>query len=103
MSFTSDAQYYVLVKLCRTAGNIHLFKITGKLTLKYVILKRNILWDVIEIDRNKINLPSSVIILLRDEFKIRCIMEPETLLFHVMLKQGVTWFLLVTNDSLETV
>ena len=30
--FKSDAQYYVPVKLCRAAGSIHLFKITGKLT-----------------------------------------------------------------------
>ena len=32
MLFISDVQYYVLVKLCKTAGSIHLFKITGKLT-----------------------------------------------------------------------
>ena len=52
---------------------------------------------------NKINLPSSVIIPLRGKFKIRCIIKQEPLLFHVMLKQGMTWFPLVTNDSLETV
>ena len=28
MLFISDIQYYVLVKLCKTAGSIHLFKIT---------------------------------------------------------------------------
>ena len=28
--FISDVQYYVPVKLCKTAGSIHLFKITGK-------------------------------------------------------------------------
>ena len=31
MLFITDVQYYVLVKLCKTAGSIHLFKITGKL------------------------------------------------------------------------
>ena len=30
MLFKSDVQYYVPVKLCKTAGSIHLFKITGK-------------------------------------------------------------------------
>ena len=50
MLFILDAQYYVPVKLCRTAGSIHLFKITGKLTPKCIKLKRNILWDVIELD-----------------------------------------------------
>ena len=84
MLLTSDAQYYVPVKLCRTAGSIHLFKIMGKLTPSNVKLKRNILWDIIELDwkevsmtlnGNKINLPASVMILLRDKFKIRCIVK----------------------------
>ena len=39
MVFISDAQYYVPVKLCRTAGSIHLFKITGKLIPEHVKLK----------------------------------------------------------------
>ena len=84
MLFISDAQYYVPVKLCRTAGSIHLFKITGKLTPEHIKLKRNILWDIIELDwkdvnmtlnGNEINLPASVIILLRDKFKIICIVK----------------------------
>ena len=29
MLFISDVQYYVPKKLCKTAGSIHLFKITG--------------------------------------------------------------------------
>ena len=28
----SDVQYYVAIKLCKTTGSIHLFKITGILT-----------------------------------------------------------------------
>ena len=84
MLFISGTQNYVEVKLCRTAGSIHLFKITGKVTPECVKLRRNILWDVIAIDSkevnmtlngNKINLPASVIILLRDKFKIRCIIK----------------------------
>ena len=82
MLFILYAHYYVSVKLCRTVGSIHLFRITG--TLLPVQLKRNVLWDFIEIDwkevnmtlkGNKINLPTSVIILLRDKFKIRCIIK----------------------------
>ena len=34
MMFISDVQYYVPIKLCKTAGNIHLFKIIGTLNLK---------------------------------------------------------------------
>ena len=94
MLFMSDTQYYILVKLCRTARSIDLFKIMGKLTPEYMKLKRNIIWDVIEIDwkeismtlnRNKVNLPNSVIIPFRDKFKRR-----EPLLLHIMLKQGMT-------------
>ena len=110
--FMSDAQYYILVKLCRTAGSIHLFKITGKLVPEHIKLKKNISWNVIEIDLkevnmtlmgNKINLPLSVTIPLRDKFKIGHIIKWEPMLFHVLLKQGMTWLPLVTNDSLEKV
>ena len=31
MIFISDVQYYVPIKLCKTVGSIHLFKITGTL------------------------------------------------------------------------
>ena len=36
MLFISDAPYYIPVKLCRTVGSIHLFKITGKLSPEHV-------------------------------------------------------------------
>ena len=36
MIFISDIQYYVLVKLCKVAGSIHLFKISGKLMIDKV-------------------------------------------------------------------
>ena len=49
MLFISDAQYYIPVKLCKTAGGIDLFKNTGKSSPYDIKLKRNILWDVIEI------------------------------------------------------
>ena len=40
----------------------------------------------------KVNLPTSIIIPFRDKFKIRYIVRQELLLFHIMLKQGMTWF-----------
>ena len=48
--FISDVQYYVPIKLCKTAGSIHLFKITGTLKPENVKLNRNYIWDTIEID-----------------------------------------------------
>ena len=47
MLFISDTQYYVPVKLCRTADSINLFKSTGKLIPEHITLKE-ILWDVIK-------------------------------------------------------
>ena len=43
MLLISDAEYYIPIKLCRTAGSIHLFKITRKLTPEYIELKRYIM------------------------------------------------------------
>ena len=56
MLFISDTQYYVPVRLYRTAGSSHLFKITGKLTPEQIKFKRNILWDVIELDWKEVNM-----------------------------------------------
>ena len=36
----SDVQYYVPIKLCKTAGSIHLFKITGTLKSENVKLRQ---------------------------------------------------------------
>ena len=90
--FISGTQYYVPIKLCRMPGSIHLFKLTGMLTPENVKLKRNILWDIIELDwkevnmtlnGNKINLSTSVTIKFKEKFKIRCIIKREPLLFNI--------------------
>ena len=49
MLFISNTKHYVPVKLCKTAGSIHLFKITGTITSENVRLKQNRIWDIIEI------------------------------------------------------
>ena len=50
MLFISDVQYYVPVKLCKTAGSIHLFKITGMLTPDKVKLNKHYILDILEVD-----------------------------------------------------
>ena len=71
MLFILDIQYYVPVKLCRTAGSINLSTITGKLTPEQITPKRKLFWGIIEIDwkevnmtlnGSKVHLPTSVII-----------------------------------------
>ena len=79
----SDIQYYILVKLCKTAGSIHLFKITGKLTPDKVKLNKHFIWDILEVDWSEIkvtfngkviNLPKSKTVKLWDKFKVRHMM-----------------------------
>ena len=101
MLFISDIKSYVPIKLCKTSGSIHLFKLTGSINKENITLHKNTIWDVIEIDwrpvtvtlsGNVINLPGSVIIPFRDKFKIRRIIKSRPLLLHLMLKQGQTWY-----------
>ena len=111
MIFISDVQNYVSIKLCKTARCIHLFKIIGMLIAKNIKLNKNCLWETLEIDwkevtvtfnGNKIDLPKVVIINLQDKIKVRRSMNREPLLFHLMLKQGITWLTLATETQ-ETV
>ena len=48
--FISDMQNYVPIKLCKTAGSIHLFKIIGTLKAKNIKINKNYLWDTFSSD-----------------------------------------------------
>ena len=111
MVFISVVQNYIPIKLCKTEGSIHLFKITGTLKAENIKLNTNYIWNTLEIDRkevtvtfndNKVNLPGVVTIKLQDKIKVRHLMRREPLLFHLMLKQGITWFTVATGTQ-ETV
>ena len=114
--FLSNTHSYVPIKLCRVGGSIHLFRIKGRLNPENVKLKKNWIWDVLEIDWSnisitlndiEIDLPSSVILPFRERYRARRLLRKHPLLFYVMLKQGKTWFSLVpeprnlsvTNDN----
>ena len=80
MVLISDVQNHIPIKLCKTAGSIHLFKITGMLRAENIKLNKNYIWDTLEIDweevtvtfnDNKINLPRVVTIKLQDKIKVR--------------------------------
>ena len=102
--FISNAHSYVPVKLCIMAGSIHLFWIKGRLTPENVKLKKNWIWDVLEIDwsdvsitlnDNEINLPRSMVIPFREKYRARKLLRKHPFLFYIMLKQGKMWFSLV--------
>ena len=91
MLFISDIQYYIPVKLFRTAGSIHLFKVTGRLTIDKVRLSKHYAWDIMEIDwsgikvtfnEKVINLPKSITVKLCNKFKVRHMMGSQPILFH---------------------
>ena len=54
--FISDVQNYIPIKLCKTSGSIHLFKIKGTLKSGDIKLNRNYLLDTLEINWNKITI-----------------------------------------------
>ena len=102
--FVSNTHLYVPIKLCRVARSIHLFKIRGRLNPEHVRLKKNWIWDVLEIDwsdisitlnHTEIGLPSLVIIPFTERYRARRLLRKHPLLFYIMLKQGKTWFSLV--------
>ena len=101
MMFFLNIKSYISIKLCKTSGSIHLFKLMGSINRENVTLHRNTIWDIMDIDWQNItvtlngsvvNLPGSVIIPFRDKFKIRQMIGSRPLLLHLMLKQGQTWY-----------
>ena len=91
--FISNTHSYVPAKLCRAAVSIHLFKIRGRLNPEHVRLKKNWIWDVLEIDwsdvsitlnDNEIGLSSSVIIPFKERYRARKLLRkhPITVLYY---------------------
>ena len=103
--FISDVQHYIPIRLCKTSGSLHLFKITGTLTSEDIRLNKNYLWDTLEINwdkiklsfnSNEIKLPQLVMIKIQDKIRVRRMMSRETRNSHIMIKQGMTWYNLET-------
>ena len=85
--FISDVQHYIPIKLCKTSGSLHLFKVTGTLTSEDIKLNRNYLWDTLEINwdkiklmfnSNEIKLPKLVMIKMQAKIRVRRMMSRET-------------------------
>ena len=47
-----------------------------------------------------IKMPKSVKVPLRDKYRLRTLMEKHSLLLHVMLRQGTSWYALDNMDLL---
>ena len=101
----SDVQHYIPIKLCKTSGSLPLFKVTGTLTPEDLKLNRNYLWDILEINWDKIKLafnsseiklPKIITMKMQDKIRVRRMMSREMQNFHIIVKQGMTWYNLET-------
>ena len=106
--FLVDTESYVPLEVNKLAGNVHLFKLMKELSLDNVILKKNWIRDVLEVNWNnvcttlngkEINLPGTLIILLAYKLKVRKLFnERSSLHVCIMLKQRKSWYNL-ENDQ----
>ena len=108
--FVSNVKHYILIKLCKTSGSLHLFKIKGTLKPEDIKLNKNYLWDTLEINwngnnlsfnGNEIDLPKIITIKMQDKIRVRRMINKETQNLHIMIKPGITWYNLETE--IETV
>ena len=104
--FISDVQHYIPIKLCKTSGSPHLFKIKGTLKPDDIRLNKNYLWDTLQINWDKIKLfhnsseielPQIITIKMQDKIRIRRMVSKETQNFDIMIKQGIPWYNLETE------
>ena len=96
--FLVDTKSYVSLDLNQLAGNTHLFKLIGELSLEIVTLKKNLIWDVLEIkwkdihiilNNKEIHLPTTLLLPFIHKLKVRKLFGKRDLMhMYIMLKQG---------------
>ena len=104
--FIADDQCYIPLAINRLAGNVHLFKLHGMLIKENLTLKKNWIWDVLEIDWTDVyvlqngkalNLPVTVVVPIYYKLKMRQLLRSsrrDSLHLYIMLKHknlGFTW------------
>ena len=102
--FVADNHCSIPLHLNKLAGSVHLFKLHGILAEENLVLKKNWIWDVLEIDwthmyvlqdHKEINLPVTVVIPVYYKFKLRQLLRKsgkDPLHPYIMLKQRKSWF-----------
>ena len=100
--FLADTKSYVSLDLNQVAGNTHLLKLTGDLSLENVIIKKNWIWDVLEIkwedihivlNDKEVHLPTTLLIPFIHMLKVRKLFGKRDLMHvYIMLKQRKSWY-----------
>ena len=100
--FLADTKSYVSLNLNQSAGNMHLFKLMGELSPNNVVLKKNFIWDVLEVkwgntcitlNNKEIHLPTTLLVPLIHKIKVRKLFDKINLMnIYIMLKQRKFWY-----------
>ena len=95
--FLADTKSYVSLNLNQSTGKTHLFKLIGELSSDKATLKKNWIWDMLEIkwgnthiilDNKEIHLPITLLVLLIHKLKVRNLFGKRDLMhIYIMLKQ----------------
>ena len=108
--FVVNNHCYIPLHLNKLAGSMHLFKLHGMLIKENLVLKKNWICDVLEIDwtdvyllqdHKEINLPVTVVIPKYYKFRLRQLLrnsKKDTLHLYIMLKQRISWFYLESTE-----
>ena len=108
--FIADNQCYIPLDLNKVADNVHLFKLHGMLIKENLTLKKNWIWDVLEIDwtdmyvlqnDKEINLPVTVVVPIYYKLKMRQLLRSsrrDSLCLYIMLKQRKSCFNLQNTE-----
>ena len=100
--FVADTKSCVSLDLNKITGNTHLFKLTGELSLENVTLRKNWIWDVLEIrwddihiilNEKEVHVPTMFVIPFIHKLKVRKLFGKRDLLHvYIMLKQRKSWY-----------
>ena len=98
----ADTKSNVSLDLNQLAGNTHLFKLTGELSLENVTLKKNLIRDVLDIkwgniciflNNKEVLLPTTLLIIFIHKVKVRKLFGKRDLMYmYIMLKQRKSWY-----------
>ena len=107
--FLADTKSYVSLDLNQLARKTYLFKLTGDLSLENVTLKKNWIWDVLEIKwegicivlyNKEVHLPTTLLIPFIHKLKVRKLFGKRDLMHvYIMLKQRKSWYNLESEQE----
>ena len=100
--FLANTKSYDSLNLNQSAWNMHLFKLMGELSPNDVVLKKNWIWDVLEVkwgntcitlNDKEIHLPTTLLVPLIHKIKVRKLFDKINLMhIYIMLKQRKSWY-----------